>query len=57
MELADCASRDWIGRVALAPPPKAIFSEAATMRYLSTLIEEIAYITTKNASSSVIRSA
>ena len=37
-------------------PPKAALSESETTRYLPSLTEEIAYITTKKASSSVTRS-
>jgi len=38
-------------------PPKASVSASAMIRYLPSLTEEIAYMTTKKASSNVIRSA
>ena len=40
----------------LGVPRKAAFSESDNTRNLPSLIDEMAYITTKNASSSVIRS-
>ena len=40
----------------LGVPRKAALSESDNTRNLPSLIDEMAYITTKNASSSVIRS-
>ena len=46
----------WIGVIERGGPPKAEDSASDTARYLPSLIEEIAYITTKKASSRVMRS-
>ena len=46
----------WIGVIERGGPPNADDSASATTRYLPSLIEEIAYITTKKASSNVTRS-
>ncbi len=45
------------GLIVRGAPPKASVSASAMIRYLPSLTEEIAYMTTKKASSSVIRSA
>src|SRR5690606_1302249 len=47
----------WIGEMVRGAPPKADDSESASTRYLPSLSEEIAYMTTKKANRSVIRSA
>ncbi len=46
----------WIGVTDRGGPPNADDSASASTRYLPSLTEEIAYITTKKASSSVTRS-
>jgi hypothetical protein len=50
------ASPTLIGATVAGAPRKAATSESDRMRYLPSLTEDIEYITTKNASSSVIRS-
>src|SRR5690606_31020010 len=50
-------SPSWIGVIDRGGPPNADDSASDTARYLPSLIDEIAYITTKKASSRVIRSA
>ena len=45
------------GLMVRGAPPKAVVSASAMIRYLPSLSEEMAYITTKKASSSVMRSA
>ena len=49
-------SPTWTGSSVRGVPRNAAFSESDSTRNLPSLTEEIAYITTKNASSSVIRS-
>jgi hypothetical protein len=49
-------SPTWIGSSVRGEPRKAATSESDNTRYLPSLTEDIAYITTKNASSSVTRS-
>ena len=51
-----CFSPTWIGSMVRGAPRKAANSESDSTRYLPAFTEEIAYITTKNASSSVSRS-
>ncbi len=45
------------GLIVRGAPPKASVSASAMIRYLPSFTDEIAYMTTKKASSSVIRSA
>jgi len=45
------------GLIVRGAPPKAVVNASAMIRYLPSLSEEMAYITTKKASSSVMRSA
>src|SRR6185312_3737450 len=52
-----CFSPTWIGSIVRGVPRKAATSASESTRYLPSLTVEIAYITTKNASSSVMRSA
>ena len=51
-----CFSPTWIGSSVFGAPLKAATSESESTRYLPSFTEDIAYMTTKNASSSVIRS-
>lgn len=45
-----------IGWITRGGPPKASLSDSASTRYWPSLSEEMAYMTTKKASSSVTRS-
>jgi len=47
----------WTWVMVRGAPPKAVVRASAITRYFPSLSEEMAYITTKKASSSVIRSA
>ena len=49
-------SPSWIGVIVRGAPPNADDIASAMTRYLPSLTEDTAYITTKNASSSVTRS-
>ena len=51
-----CFSPTWIGSIVRGTPRNAANSESDSTRYLPSLIDEMAYITTKKASSSVSRS-
>src|SRR5262249_55534299 len=52
-----CFSPTWMGCIVRGAPRKAANSESDNTRYLPAFTEEIAYITPKNASSRVSRSA
>jgi hypothetical protein len=49
-------SPTWMGSSVRGEPRNAAASESESTRYLPSFTEDIAYMTTKNASSSVMRS-
>ncbi len=51
-----CSWPTWIGSMVRGVPRKAANRESESTRYLPAFTEEIAYMTTKKASSSVTRS-